>query len=303
MGDRTPYGTSRGPLSGLNAAPRAGLGTATAATGRRPVGTLSAAIGGSVLDMDFRHTVERAQRLKQLHADFKPLVLPTVWDVWSARTAAGAGFPALTVGSHPLADSRGAEDQEGQTFEEVLAAVRPIIAAVDVPVSVDLEAGYGQKPADLIAGLTEVGGVGLNIEDTVHSDGGRVRTTQEHASYIAGLRAAADDAGIPVWINGRTDLFLHAENASDVLDEAIERLRAMEEAGADSVYPVRIQDNDELLTAVTGAVGVPVNSTAHPVKHDLERFRRLGVGRITYGPLLQLALTDAMKDMLRPWAP
>lgn len=185
----------------------------------------------------------------------------------------------------------------------MLAAVRPIIAAVDVPVSVDLEAGYGQEPADLITGLTEVGGVGLNIEDTVHSDGGRVRGTKEHANYIAGLRAAADDAGIPVWVNGRTDLFLHAEEASGVLDEAIERLRAMERAGADSVYPVAIQDNDDLLAAVIGAVAIPVNSTAHPVKHDLERFRRLGVGRITYGPLLQLAMTDAMKDMLGPWAP
>lgn len=185
----------------------------------------------------------------------------------------------------------------------MLAAVRPIIAAVGVPVSVDLEAGYGQQPADLVAGLVEAGGVGLNIEDTVHSEGGRVRSTQEHASYVAGLRAAADDAGVPVWINGRTDLFLHAEDASGVLDEAIERLRALEQAGADSVYPVTIQDDDDLLTAVTGAVGVPVNSTAHPVKHDLERFRRLGVGRITYGPLLQFAMTDAMKDMLRPWAP
>ncbi|WP_221357993.1 isocitrate lyase/PEP mutase family protein [Streptomyces beigongshangae] len=253
--------------------------------------------------MDFRITVERARRLKQLHAEYKPLVLPTVWDAWSARTAADAGFPALTVGSHPLAESRGAEDHEGQTFEEVLAAVRPIVAAVDVPVSVDLEAGYGQKPADLIAGLVEAGGVGLNIEDTVHSDGGRVRSTQEHASYVAGLRAAADDAGVPVWINGRTDLFAHAEDASGVLDEAIERLRAMEQAGADSVYPVSIQDDDDLLVAVTGAVAVPVNSTAHPVKHDLERFRRLGVGRITYGPLLQLAMTDAMKDTLKPWAP
>ncbi|MEW2164477.1 isocitrate lyase/phosphoenolpyruvate mutase family protein [Streptomyces sp. NPDC007084] len=252
--------------------------------------------------MDLRTTVERAQRLRQLHADHKPLVLPTVWDVWSARTAADAGFPALTVGSHPLADSRGAEDHEGQTFEEVLAAVRPIIAAVDVPVSVDLEAGYGEEPADLIAGLTDAGGVGLNIEDTVHSEGGRVRGTQEHAAYIAALRAAADKAGIPVWVNGRTDLFLHAEDPAAVLDEAIERLRALEEAGADSVYPVRIQDDDDLLTAVTAAVTVPVNSTAHPVKHDLERFRRLGVGRITYGPLLQLAMTDAMKDVLRPWA-
>ncbi|MGW0669861.1 isocitrate lyase/PEP mutase family protein [Streptomyces sp. NPDC002746] len=251
--------------------------------------------------MNFRTTVKRAQRLKQLHAEYKPLVLPTVWDVWSARTAADAGFPALTIGSHPLADSRGAEDHEGQTFEEVLAAVRPIIAAVDVPVSVDLEAGYGQEPADLIAGLTEVGGVGLNLEDTVHSEGGRVRSTQEHADCIAGLRVAADDAGIPVWVNGRTDLFLHAENAAEVLDEAVERLRAMEQAGADSAYPVGIQDDDDLLMAVTGAVAIPVNSTAHPVKHDLERFRRLGVGRITYGPLLQLAMTDAMKDMLGPW--
>ncbi|MFF5376466.1 isocitrate lyase/PEP mutase family protein [[Kitasatospora] papulosa] len=253
--------------------------------------------------MDLRITVERAQRLKQLHAEYKPLVLPTVWDSWSARTAVDAGFPALTIGSHPLADSRGAGDHEGQTFEEVLAAVRPIIASVDVPVSVDLEAGYGQKPADLVAGLVEVGGVGLNIEDTVHSEGGRVRSTQEHAQYVAGLRAAADDAGVPVWINGRTDLFLHAEDASGVLDEAVERLRALEQAGADSVYPVAIQDDDDLLTAVTGAVGIPVNSTAHPVKHDLERFRRLGVGRITYGPLLQFAMTDAMKDMLRRWAP
>ncbi|MFD6415144.1 isocitrate lyase/phosphoenolpyruvate mutase family protein [Streptomyces sp. NPDC060194] len=251
--------------------------------------------------MDLENTVERARRLRALHAEHRPLVLPTVWDVWSARTAVEAGFPALTVGSHPLADSRGASDQEGQSFEEVLAAVRPIIAAVDVPVSVDLEAGYGQRPADLIAGLVGVGGVGLNVEDTVHSEGGRVRGTQEHAEYVAGLRAAADDAGVPVWVNGRTDLFAHAEDPAAVLDEAVERMRAMERAGADSVYPVRIQDDDELLAAVTGAVGVPVNSTAHPVAHDLERFRRLGVRRITYGPLLQRALTDAMTDMLGAW--
>ncbi len=251
--------------------------------------------------MDKDMLVSRAANLAQLHAERHPLVLPTVWDAWSARTAAGAGFEALTIGSHPLAESRGAEDHEGQTFQEVLDAVRPIIAAVDVPVSVDLEAGYGQDPADLIAGLLDAGGVGLNLEDTVHSEGGRVRTTQEHADYIAGLRAAADQAGVAVWINGRTDLFLHAEDAAAVADEAIARMKAMVQAGANSVYPVRIQDDDELITAVVKAVSVPVNSTAHPVKHDLARFARLGVGRITYGPLLQLALTDAMKGMLVPW--
>jgi 2-methylisocitrate lyase-like PEP mutase family enzyme len=245
--------------------------------------------------------VAHAERLSQLHAERRPLVLPTVWDVWSARVAVEAGFEALTIGSHPLANARGADDHEGQSFAEVLEAVRPIIAAVDVPVSVDLEAGYGQEPGELVAGLLDAGGVGLNLEDTVHSEGGRVRSTSEHAEYIAGLRAAADDAGVKVWINGRTDLFLHADDAAGVLDEAIERLQALVAAGADSVYPVRIQDSDDLIRAVIDAVPAPVNCTAHPVKHDLERFRRLGVGRITFGPLLQAALTDATRSMLAAW--
>lgn len=251
--------------------------------------------------MDKNALIARAEALGRLHAQQRPLVLPTVWDAWSARTAVAAGFPALTIGSHPLADSRGAEDHEGQTFAEVVEAVRSIIAAVDVPVSVDLESGYGQDPADLVAGLLEAGGVGLNIEDTVHSEGGRVRSTQEHAAYVAGVRAAADAAGVPVWVNGRTDLFLHAKDAAAVADEAIARLQALVEAGADSVYPVRIQDDDALIGAVVAAVSVPVNCTAHPVKHDLARFARLGVGRITYGPLLQAALTDSMNTMLGAW--
>lgn len=251
--------------------------------------------------MDKNTLVARAELLGELHARHRPLVLPTVWDAWSARTAVDAGFAAVTIGSHPLADSRGAADHEGQRFEEVVEAVRAIIAAVDVPVSVDLESGYGQDPVDLIAGLLLAGGVGLNIEDTVHSQGGRVRSTEEHAAYVGGLRAAADAAGIPVWINGRTDLFLHAEDSDAVADEAITRLQALVEAGADSVYPVRIQHDNALITAVVNAVDVPVNCTAHPVRHDLDRFTRLGVGRITFGPFLQAALTDAIKDMLGGW--
>jgi 2-methylisocitrate lyase-like PEP mutase family enzyme len=249
--------------------------------------------------------LERARRLGALHEGAReqrrPLVLPTVWDAWSARTAVAAGFDALTIGSHPLADSRGEGDHEEQRFEDVVAAARRIVDSVDVPVSIDLEAGYGQEPAALVAGLIEAGGAGLNVEDTVHSEGGRLRTSDEHATYVAGIRAAADASGVPLWLNARTDLFLHAENPTAVLDEAVERLRALVTAGADSVYPVRIQDDDELITAVVAAVDVPLNCTAHPVKHDLERFARLGVGRITYGPLLQAALTDSMNGMLASW--
>ncbi|WP_188780488.1 isocitrate lyase/PEP mutase family protein [Marmoricola endophyticus] len=243
----------------------------------------------------------RARTLADLHARHTPLVLPTVWDAWSARTAVDAGFEALTIGSHPLADSRGAADHEGQSFREVVEAVKPIVAAVDVPVSVDLEAGYGQSPEVLVDGLLEAGGVGLNIEDTVHSEGGRLRSVEEHAAYVAGLRAAAEAAGVPVWINGRTDLFGTVEDRASVLDEAVARLQRLVEAGADSVYPVLIHEDDDLISAVVSALDVPVNITAHPVKHDLARYARLGVGRVSFGPLLQAALTDSMTDMVAGW--
>ena len=90
--------------------------------------------------------MERAETLLALHRPGNPVVLPTVWDAWSARLAVDAGFAALTVGSHPMADSVGKPDQEGMTFDDVLARVNQITAAVDVPVSVDIESGYAQPP-------------------------------------------------------------------------------------------------------------------------------------------------------------
>jgi 2-methylisocitrate lyase-like PEP mutase family enzyme len=132
-------------------------------------------------------------------------------------------------------------------------------------------------------------------------EGGRLRSTEEHTAYVAGLRAAADDAGVAIVINGRTDLFLcaGADNAG-VLDEAIARMQSLVAAGADVLYPVKIQDDDELITAVAQALTVPVNITAHPA-HTLERFESLGVGRVTFGPLLQSALTDHTEQLLAGW--
>lgn len=244
-----------------------------------------------------------AARLKALHGGARPLVLPTVWDAWSARTAVRAGFDALTIGSHPLADALGSEDGEHLTLEQVIAAVAPVIASVDVPVSVDLESGYGHPPADLVEGLIAVGAAGLNIEDTVHSEGGRLRAPEEHAAYVAGLRQAADAAGVPLVVNGRTDLFKRAgaDGAAAVLDEGIARLRLLAEAGADCVYPVRIQHDDDLVRAVVAAMPVPVNVTAHPVDHSLAHLASLGVGRITFGPLLQAALTDHSLQIEARW--
>ena len=154
---------------------------------------------------------QRAASLLALHRPGDPVVLPTVWDAWSANLAVEAGFAALTIGSHPVADSVGKPDGEGMTFDDVLARVAQITGAVDVPVSVDVESGYGEPPERLIDGLLGVGAVGFNIEDTVHREGKRLRSVEEHAELVGRLRSAADAAGVHVVINARTDLFLRGD--------------------------------------------------------------------------------------------
>jgi 2-methylisocitrate lyase-like PEP mutase family enzyme len=245
---------------------------------------------------------ERAEALLALHQPGNPVVLPTVWDAWSARLAVDAGFAALTVGSHPLADSVGKADQEGMSFDDVLTRVKEITSAVDVPVSVDIESGYGEPPTRLITGLLEAGAVGLNIEDTVHSEGGRLRSSSEHAELVGALRKAADATGVHVVINARTDLFLRQDgDESDRVDRAIARLKEAAAAGADSLYPVGRHDPDTLRRLAT-ELPLPINAIALPDQDDPASFGPLGVGRISFGPFLQGALSGRAKEILARWA-
>lgn len=245
---------------------------------------------------------DRATALLALHQPGNPVVLPTVWDAWSARLATGAGFAALTVGSHPLSDSVGKPDNEGLSFEEMLRRVAQITAAVQVPVSVDIESGYGLPAARLIDGLIGAGAAGLNIEDTVHSEGKRLRSSGEHAELVAALRAAADAAGVHVVINARTDLFLRADGAdSDRVDRAVARLKEAAAAGADVLYPVG-RHEPETLRRLCAALPLPVNAIALPDQDDPASFGPLGVGRISFGPFLQGALSARAKEILHRWA-
>jgi 2-methylisocitrate lyase-like PEP mutase family enzyme len=245
---------------------------------------------------------ERAERLLALHQPGNPVVLPTVWDAWSARLAVDAGFAALTVGSHPVADSVGKADQEGMTYDDVVTRVKQITAAVDVPVSVDIESGYAESPPLLITGLLEAGAVGLNIEDTVHSEGGRLRSSSEHAELVGALRKAADATGVHVVINARTDLFLRQDgDESDRVDRAIARLKEAAAAGADSLYPVGRHDPDTLRRLAT-ELPLPINAIALPDQDDPASFGPLGVGRISFGPFLQGALSGRAKEILARWA-
>lgn len=244
----------------------------------------------------------RAEALLGLHRPGDPVILPTVWDAWSARLAVDAGFVALTVGSHPVADSIGRADNEGMTFDELLARVAQITGAVDVPVSVDIEAGYAQTPVRLIEGLLSVGAVGLNIEDTVHSDGGRLRSAGEHAELVGRLRCAADAAGVHMVVNARTDLFLRQDgDAADRVDRAIARLQEAAEAGADVLYPVGRHD-PETLQRLTSELRLPVNAISLPDQDDPASFAPLGVARVSFGPFLQAALAVRAKEILARWA-
>jgi 2-methylisocitrate lyase-like PEP mutase family enzyme len=245
---------------------------------------------------------DRAAALLALHQPGNPVILPTVWDAWSARLAVDAGFAALTVGSHPVADSIGKPDNEGMSFDDLLTRVAQITAAVDVPVSVDIESGYGLPAKRLIEGLLGAGAVGLNIEDTVHSEGKRLRSASEHAELVGALRAAADGAGVHVVINARTDLFLRKDgDDADRVDRAIARLTEAAHARADVLYPVGRHDPDTL-RRLASELPLPINAIALPDQDDPASFGPLGVGRISFGPFLQAALAVRAKEILGRWA-
>ena len=230
-------------------------------------------------------------------------MLPTVWDAWSARAVVDAGFEALTIGSHPLADSRGQADNEGMTLDDALDGIRHITAAVDVPVSADVESGYDTPAAELVERVLDAGAVGINVEDTVHSQG-RMRSVQEHAEYIGAIRAAADSAGVELVINARTDAFIKPPGTfDDPLAEAMERMRACEAAGARCLYPVLA--GADAVRAMLAELNTPINVVADPVNGSsagsLDEVREMGVHRISFGPTLQRQLVGRITELITPW--
>ncbi len=244
---------------------------------------------------------DSARAFLALHQPGQPVVLPTVWDAWSAKLVAGAGFAGLTVGSHPVAESIGRTDNEGMTFDELLTRVAQITAVVDLPTSVDIESGYGESPERLVQGLLEVGAVGFNIEDTVHSQGGRLRSAQEHADLVAALRQAADAAKVHLVINARTDVFLReVGEPAGRIDLALERLALCAAAGADVLYPVGRHSPDDWARLAAG-LPLPINAIAAPEADSLATFAAAGVGRISFGPRWQAALSAASSRLLAAW--
>ncbi|MDH6703879.1 2-methylisocitrate lyase-like PEP mutase family enzyme [Kitasatospora sp. MAA19] len=223
---------------------------------------------------------ERARLLRDLHRPGDPLVLANVWDAASARLVAAAGARALATASASVSWSLGSPDGGGADREQVLARTAQVVRAVDLPVTADLESGYAATAAgvgETVTALLATGAVGVNLED-------EERPLEEAAERIAAARAAADAFGVPAFVNGRTDVFLRGLGAPEGrLDEAVRRLRAYVEAGADGVFVPGVAD-PETIAALVAAVPAPLNVLAAPGTPSVAELAELGVARISLGP-------------------
>ncbi|MFG2119130.1 isocitrate lyase/phosphoenolpyruvate mutase family protein [Streptomyces sp. NPDC048710] len=232
--------------------------------------------------------VDVFRTLHRKRAQGDPLVLPGPWDAASARVCAEAGFPALATPSAGVAASLGHAD--GATpADEMFAAVARIVRAVDVPVSADVEGGYGLAPKELVERLLEAGVVGCNLED---SNGGVLKDPHEHAEYLAEVRSAAADR---LFVNARVDTFLHGDGDPE---RAIERAASYVAAGADCVYPILAPV--DVLPLLRAGIQGPLNMVA---RLDGEGpspavLGELGATRVTFGPGLQRRAALALREIV-----
>jgi 2-methylisocitrate lyase-like PEP mutase family enzyme len=226
---------------------------------------------------------DRALAFRSLHVPGDPLVLPNAWDTASARIVEDAGAAAVATTSAGLAWALGAADGDRLDRDGALAAVARIVAAVDVPVSADIESGYAQDAAgvaDTIRAVIAAGAVGVNIEDALYEAGaGPLRPVAEQAERIAAARAAADSAGVPLFVNARIDTFLRGGGEVDV---TLERAAAFLAAGADGIFVPGAVEPGTVKLLADGIEG-PLNVMVHPGAAPVAELAALGVARVSAG--------------------
>ncbi|MBA2921198.1 isocitrate lyase/phosphoenolpyruvate mutase family protein [Sphingomonas sp. MAH-20] len=231
---------------------------------------------------------ETARAFTVLHVPGDPVILFNAWDPGSAKAIADAGAKAIATGSWSVAAAHGFADAEGLPMEIALANAARIADAVDLPVTLDFEGGYAVEPERVAANfgrVLEAGAIGCNFEDQVVGGEG-LHPLRDHARRIEALRRKAEAAGIPAFINARTDIFLKAKaDAHDrqAVDQALERARAYADAGASGFFVPGLAD-ERLLARVCEGSPLPVNAMMFPGMPHKKRLAELGVARISHGP-------------------
>ncbi|NQV83413.1 MAG: isocitrate lyase/phosphoenolpyruvate mutase family protein [Rhodospirillales bacterium] len=228
----------------------------------------------------------KAERLLALHAGPEVLVMPNAWDVVSAVILADLGFPAIATTSAGIAFARGYPDGQRIPRTEMIGEIERIARAVEIPVTADLEAGYGDGPEDVAETISlaiSVGVVGANIEDSYPDHPDRQYAAADAALRIKTARQAADAMGIPFVINARCDNFRPGrERNAALITDAIERLNAYKKAGAECLYTPWVGDADTIARLVQNLDG-PLNILAGPKTAAIGELKKLGVRRVTTG--------------------
>lgn len=246
---------------------------------------------------------QHARTFHALHVKGDPVVLYNAWDPGSAQAVAKAGAKAIATGSWPVAAAFGFPDGEKIPLDIALDNIRRIVAAVDLPVTMDLESGYGVEAAAAAATVTralEAGAIGFNFEDQIVGGSG-LYDIPAQVARIKAVRQAVEASGVPAFINARTDIFLKAkpdEHSTALLDAAVERARAYEEAGASGFFAPGLGD-EGLIEKLCKDVALPVNIIALAHVPPRRRLAELGVARISYGPVPYRKMVAWLEEQAR----
>lgn len=243
---------------------------------------------------------EKAELFNSLHIKGEPLILFNIWDAGSARAIEQAGAKAIATGSWSVAAAQGFEDGEKIPIELVFANLERIVRSVALPVTLDFEGGYATNIADLKANITNLiaaGGIGLNFEDRIVGGGG-LHSIEDQSARIKAIREAAETAGVPLYINARTDVFLQtypAENDEAQLQQALERAKAYAKAGASGLFAPGLRDPN-LIKKLCDDQSLPVNIMVLPDTPPTQTMAALGVARISYGASPYRQMIAALKE-------
>jgi len=249
----------------------------------------------------------QAQAFRSLHVPGRPLILFNVWDAGSAKAVAAGGAKALATGSWSVAAAHGFKDGEEMPLDLSLANLQRIVHATDLPVTVDLESGYGADPEAVGVTMTralQAGAIGCNIEDSL-PENGSLREIADQVARLKAARAAADALGIAAFLNARTDVFFQAgadQHNETMVEAALERGRAYAEAGADGLFVPGLVD-ERLIGILVERAPLPVNIMASASTPPAAMLATLGVARISHGPgpyrMAMRMLENAARDVFK----
>jgi 2-methylisocitrate lyase-like PEP mutase family enzyme len=236
--------------------------------------------------MDTQAQGRKAELLRKLHSGPRMLVLPNAWDVASARVLEELGYPAIATTSAGVAFSLGYPDGQRISRDEMLEVVARIARAVRVPVTADMESGYGITPKDMAEtaqAIVAAGAVGLNFEDVIGDTESSQVETALQAGKIRALRETSASAGVPLVINARTDVYLMPIGPEATrFERTVERLRAYRAAGADCVFAPGVKERP-LIEKLVKAVAAPLNILVTPGCPSIPELEKLGVARASIG--------------------